>query len=108
MRHFIFMAVATVLASCATATPSPTMMESKMTTTTATATGTTTATSAEQRMQIDVKGTGGTPLVLVGGGLTGWASWEPHQARLMTKRTVARAQPLSVEYGLLNRPLPEG
>jgi pimeloyl-ACP methyl ester carboxylesterase len=57
------------------------------------------------KMQIDVKGSG-PPLVLVGGGLTGWLSWEPHQARLAPTRTVGRAQPLAVQYGLENVPLP--
>jgi pimeloyl-ACP methyl ester carboxylesterase len=59
------------------------------------------------KMQVDVKGEGaGTPLVLVGGGLTGWKSWEPHQARLAGTRRVARAQPLAVQLGLEDRPLP--
>jgi pimeloyl-ACP methyl ester carboxylesterase len=59
------------------------------------------------RMPLDVKGTGA-PLVLVGGGLTGWASWEPHQARLASTRTVGRAQPLAVAYGLEDERLPSG
>jgi pimeloyl-ACP methyl ester carboxylesterase len=58
-------------------------------------------------MRLDVKGTGA-PLVLVGGGLTGWLSWEPHQERLSSTRTVGRAQPLAVQYGLDNEALPEG
>jgi pimeloyl-ACP methyl ester carboxylesterase len=57
------------------------------------------------KMQIDVKGSG-PPLVLVGGGLTGWLSWQPHQVRLASTRMVGRAQPLSVQYGLDNVPLP--
>jgi pimeloyl-ACP methyl ester carboxylesterase len=61
------------------------------------------------KMQVDVKGEGGgAPLVLVGGGLTGWKSWEPHQARLAATRRVARVQPLSVQLGLENRPVPAG
>lgn len=48
----------------------------------------------------------GSPLALVGGGLTGWASWEPHQQRLAAYREVARLQPLSVQYGLEDRELP--
>jgi pimeloyl-ACP methyl ester carboxylesterase len=48
----------------------------------------------------------GDPVVLIGGGLTGWASWEPHAPRLSATR-VARLQPLAVQYGLEDRPLPE-
>lgn len=48
----------------------------------------------------------GPPVVLVGGGLTGWLSWIPHQERLAPRRRVARAQPLVVQLGLENRPLP--
>jgi pimeloyl-ACP methyl ester carboxylesterase len=62
---------------------------------------------ADHRMLLDVKGTGA-PLVLVGGGLTGWLSWEPHQERLLGTRTVGRAQLLAVQYGLDNAPLPKG
>ncbi len=57
------------------------------------------------RLQTDVKGEG-TPLVLVGGGLTGWLSWVPHQERLASTRQVVRVQPLSVQYGLEDQPLP--
>lgn len=64
-------------------------------------------TEATTKMAMDVKGSGAS-LVLVGGGLTGWASWVPHQERLAPTRTVARAQPLAVEYGLEDRPLPRG
>lgn len=60
---------------------------------------------AKTTMQMDVKGSGA-PIVLVGGGLTGWASWLPHQERLASARTAARAQPLAVQYGLEDRPLP--
>lgn len=59
------------------------------------------------KMQLDLKGEG-PPLVLVGGGLTGMASFAPHQARLAGERQVIRAQLLMVQYGLENRPLPEG
>lgn len=48
----------------------------------------------------------GPPAVLVGGGLTGWLSWIPHQERLVAARRVARAQPLVVQLGLENRPVP--
>jgi pimeloyl-ACP methyl ester carboxylesterase len=51
---------------------------------------------------------GGQPVVLIGGGLTGWASWEPHAARLAATREVTRLQLLSVQYGLEDRPLPAG
>lgn len=59
------------------------------------------------KMQVQVVGEG-PPLVFVGGGLTGWHSWKPHAERLAGTRTVARLQPLNVEYGLEDRPLPEG
>src|SRR5689334_18819396 len=60
-----------------------------------------------EAMRVSVLGEG-PPLVLVGGGLTGMASWEPHQALLASRRKVARAQPMSVQYGLDARPLPAG
>jgi pimeloyl-ACP methyl ester carboxylesterase len=50
----------------------------------------------------------GPPLALIGGGLTGWASWEPHQQRLAGSREVARFQLLSVQYGLEDAELPRG
>jgi pimeloyl-ACP methyl ester carboxylesterase len=50
----------------------------------------------------------GPPLVLMGGGLTGWKSWEPHAERLADHRTVARLQLLNVQLGLEDRPLPDG
>jgi pimeloyl-ACP methyl ester carboxylesterase len=50
----------------------------------------------------------GPRVALVGGGLTGWASWEPHQQRLAASRDVVRLQPLSVQYGLEDRELPAG
>jgi pimeloyl-ACP methyl ester carboxylesterase len=59
------------------------------------------------RMQVERIGSG-QPLVLIGGGLTGWASWQPHAERLAATRDVARLQLLSVQYGLENRPLPDG
>jgi pimeloyl-ACP methyl ester carboxylesterase len=59
------------------------------------------------KMPTDVKGQGAA-LVLVGGGLTGYLSWVPFQERLSTSRRVVRAQPLAVQYGLENRPLPAG
>lgn len=62
---------------------------------------------ARETMQTDAQGSG-SPIVLVGGGLTGWASWIPHQARLATTHTAIRAQPVAVAYGLEDRPLPAG
>lgn len=59
-----------------------------------------------RQVRVSVRGRGA-PLVLVGGGLTGMASWEPHQAQLAGERTVVRAQPLSVQYGLDWTRLPE-
>jgi pimeloyl-ACP methyl ester carboxylesterase len=56
-------------------------------------------------MQSKVTGAG-TPLVLVGGGLTGWISWDAHAERLSASRKVVRLQPLNVQWGLENRPLP--
>lgn len=56
-------------------------------------------------MQIDISGEG-EPLVLVGGGLTGWLSWVPHAERLAAERRVVRAQLLSVGLGLSGEPLP--
>ena len=60
---------------------------------------------AMERMQSHALGAG-RPMALVGGGLTGWKSWEPHQARLAGSRRVVRLQPLSVQLGLENRPPP--
>jgi pimeloyl-ACP methyl ester carboxylesterase len=48
----------------------------------------------------------GEPLVLIGGGLTGWLSWIPHQEKLASSRRVARAQLLIVQLGLENRAVP--
>jgi pimeloyl-ACP methyl ester carboxylesterase len=58
------------------------------------------------KMQCEVRGQG-TPLVLVGGGLTGWKSWEPFVDVFVTKqREVIRVQLISVQFGLENHPLP--
>jgi pimeloyl-ACP methyl ester carboxylesterase len=57
------------------------------------------------KMPFEAKGSG-RPLVLVGGGLTGYASWIPHQDRLAATRRVVRVQPLAVQLGLDERPLP--
>lgn len=57
------------------------------------------------QMQSQISGKG-RPVVLVPGGLTGWASWEPHAKILSENRTAIRVQLLSVQYGLENRPLP--
>ena len=46
------------------------------------------------------------PLVLVGNGLTGALGWRAHAEQLAPARTVARAQPLSVQLGLERAPLP--
>lgn len=56
-------------------------------------------------MRLDTKGDG-RPLVLIGGGLTGWLSWVPHQERLAGSRRVSRAQLLHVQLGLDGEPLP--
>jgi pimeloyl-ACP methyl ester carboxylesterase len=53
------------------------------------------------------KATGdGAPLILVGGGLTGWISWDAHAERLSRSRRVLRLQPLNVDRGLEGSPLP--
>jgi len=57
------------------------------------------------KMPFDAKGRG-RPLVLVGGGLTGYASWIPHQDRLAATRRVVRVQPLAVQFGLDEQALP--
>jgi len=57
------------------------------------------------KMQCEVTGSG-RPLVLVPGGLTGWASWEPFVKTFSQKRTVIRVQLLGVQFGLENKPLP--
>jgi pimeloyl-ACP methyl ester carboxylesterase len=65
------------------------------------------AEAATVRMQVERIGSG-SPLALIGGGLTGWASWQPHVERLARSREVARLQLVSVAYGLEDRPLPRG
>lgn len=58
------------------------------------------------KMQYEVKGEGD-PIVLVGGGLTGWKSWEPFVSAFTGKqRRVIRVQLICVQCGLENRPLP--
>jgi len=59
------------------------------------------------RMLCEITGRG-RPIVLVPGGLTGWASWEPFVKTFSDKRTVIRVQLLGVQSGLENRPLPDG
>lgn len=57
-------------------------------------------------MQCEVKGEGN-PVVLVGGGLTGWKSWGPFVDTFTAKhRKAIRVQLICVQYGLENRPLP--
>jgi pimeloyl-ACP methyl ester carboxylesterase len=69
----------------------------------------TTFSEAETVLRMQSERTGsGRPVVLIGGGLTGWASWQPHAERLAATREVVRLQLLGVQYGLENRPLPEG
>jgi pimeloyl-ACP methyl ester carboxylesterase len=57
------------------------------------------------KMQTTVSGQGN-PIVLVGGGITGSLSWQPHAQRLSKERKVILCQLISVQYGLENRPLP--
>jgi pimeloyl-ACP methyl ester carboxylesterase len=100
--------VALILLPSSAVGRNPVHMEDLMTPTmTMTQHGTTPESRADEpRMPVEVSGTG-PRLVLVGGGLTGWASWAPHAERLSGSRTVARLQPLNVAFGLLDRPLPE-
>jgi pimeloyl-ACP methyl ester carboxylesterase len=56
-------------------------------------------------MELDPLGSGN-PIVLVGGGLTGWLSWIPHQERLAATRQAVRAQPLAVQLGLDDQSVP--
>jgi pimeloyl-ACP methyl ester carboxylesterase len=58
------------------------------------------------KMQLHVTGNG-RPLVIVGGGLTGILSFVPHAERLTSTRQLARAQPLAVQLGLDQAPLPD-
>ena len=61
---------------------------------------------AHLKMLCEVKGEGN-PIVLVGGGLTGWKSWEPFVEIFNAKqRKVVRVQLVAVQYGLEKRPLP--
>ena len=46
----------------------------------------------------------GEPVVLVPGGLTGWLSWFPHQARLARRYRVIRVQPIHNELGSAGAP----
>jgi pimeloyl-ACP methyl ester carboxylesterase len=61
--------------------------------------------STPLRMQSDISGAGA-PLVVIGGGLTGWAGWKPLLPRLTHGRRVILLQPLNVEFGLESRRLP--
>ena len=58
------------------------------------------------KMQCEVTGSG-RPIVLVPGGLTGWAGWEPFVKMFSNNRTVIRVQLLGVQFGLEDRALPE-
>jgi pimeloyl-ACP methyl ester carboxylesterase len=57
-------------------------------------------------MQFEITGDG-RPIVLVPGGLTGWASWIPIAERLAPSRRVVRVQLVSVQLGLEGKPLPK-
>lgn len=54
-------------------------------------------------LQSDAQGQG-EPIVLVPGGLTGWLSWIPHQARLAEHHRAIRVQPIHNELGSAGRP----
>jgi len=57
------------------------------------------------KMRLEISGEG-MPLVIVGGGLTGVLSWTTHAERLSPRHHMALAQPLGVQMGLENVPLP--
>jgi pimeloyl-ACP methyl ester carboxylesterase len=48
----------------------------------------------------------GSPIVLVPGILTGWASWKDHAERLAGTRMVIRVQPRSIELAEAGQPIP--
>jgi pimeloyl-ACP methyl ester carboxylesterase len=48
----------------------------------------------------------GDPLILLGGGLTGWLSWIPHAETLVASRRVFRFQQHCIALGLSGDPLP--
>lgn len=60
---------------------------------------------ATDRIQTETAGDG-PPLVLVPGGLTGWASWLPFVEPFSRERRVTRTQLLAVDRGLRNEPVP--
>jgi pimeloyl-ACP methyl ester carboxylesterase len=60
--------------------------------------------SKVMKMQCEVTGNG-RPVVLLPGGLTGWAGWEPF-VKMFPNRTVIRVQLLGVQFGLEDRALP--
>jgi pimeloyl-ACP methyl ester carboxylesterase len=60
--------------------------------------------SKVMKMQCEVTGSG-RPVVLLPGGLTGWAGWEPF-VKMFSNRTVVRVQLLGVQFGLEDRALP--
>jgi pimeloyl-ACP methyl ester carboxylesterase len=62
--------------------------------------------SEGMKMQSEVT-VNGRPIVLVPGGLTGWASWEPFVKTFSDNRTVICVQLIGVQFGLENRALPE-
>jgi pimeloyl-ACP methyl ester carboxylesterase len=99
--HALLAAFAVLLGSCTRANPASFPQEGAMEHAPAIRTG------EPLRMQADPSGTG-TPLILIGGGLTGWASWEPHAIRLSRTHRPVRLQLLSVQFGLEDRALPEG
>lgn len=61
---------------------------------------------ATLRMQAEDLGGDGRTLAVVGGGLTGWASWRPLLPYLARGRRVILLQPLNVQYGQEARLLP--
>jgi pimeloyl-ACP methyl ester carboxylesterase len=61
-----------------------------------------------ETIKMQYKTTGeGKPLILVPGGLTGWASWEPFVPGFATSNKVVQMQLINVQYGLENKDIPQ-
>jgi pimeloyl-ACP methyl ester carboxylesterase len=94
---------------CACTAVGPSSQQNRQNRTVATMNTTAVTNTSDSRLAMQTAAAGSGPVIaLVGGGLTGWLSWEAHQKRLAATRTAVRVQPLSVQFGLENRALPDG